>query len=66
MKFDTIFRTSVEKIQVLLNMTRIRTVMIISLIILGMRKILDRSCGEIQNTYFMLNNLSPSSMPFMR
>ena len=40
--------------------------MIISLIILGMRNVLGRSCGENQNTRFMLNNLSPNIMPFMR
>ena len=39
--------------------------MIISLIILGMRNILDRSCGENQNTHCMLY-LSLNIMPFVK
>jgi hypothetical protein len=31
-----------------------------------MKNVLDRSCGQNQNTHFMLNNLSPNIMPFMR
>ena len=41
--------------------------MIIScLILLRMRSVLDKSCGENQNTHFMFNNLFLIIMPLMR
>jgi hypothetical protein len=58
--YSSIFRESVEKIQVLLNMTiagtlheDLRTFMIISrLILLRMINVSDKNCGENQNTQF--------------
>jgi len=35
-------------------------------ILLEMRSILDKSCRENQNTYFMFNNYFPTIVPFIR
>ena len=43
------------------------TFMIISgSILLGMEKVLDKSCRENQNTHFIFNNVFPNIVPFMR
>jgi hypothetical protein len=75
MKFDIlcIFRKSIEKIQVLLNMTNTHTLhedlctlMISRSIVLMMRNVSDKSCRENQNTHFMFNNFFSKIVPFMR
>jgi len=73
--YSSIFRKSVEKIQVLLNMTTagtlhedLRTFVIISrLILLRMINFSDKNCRENRNTRFMLNNCFKTKIiPFMR
>ena len=38
----------------------------ISLILLKIRNVVDKSCRKNQNTHFMFNNLFPKIVPFMR
>jgi hypothetical protein len=35
-------------------------------ILFRMRNVLDKSCGENQNIYFILNNIFPKIVPFIR
>jgi hypothetical protein len=77
MKFDTwgFLKTSVEKSQVSISLTRITgtlhedlcTFMIRSrLILLRMRNVPEKSCRENQNTHFVFHNFfSPKIVLFM-
>jgi len=65
--YFSVFRKSVEKVQVLLTRTRITGALredqyiflIMSRVVLRMRNVSVKTCRENQNTYFVFNNFFP-------
>jgi hypothetical protein len=70
--FSKIFRENLKSYYSLTRITGtlhedLRTFMTISLwILLRMRNVSDKICGENQNTQFMFNNCCPKVLPLMR